>query len=584
MALKQLKWLILAGLILVAGGFFAPWENFTRNLQKHLFAQIYQLSGLNMDAQGEVALELAPHPGLRLTDVTLHDRFDAIHVDAPAMRARLRLGPLLFGRLEFDAFMLRKPDIHIDARRLILARADLANASRQLTDPAERIGKILIRSGTVSIFKDSAIPDTVVRDITAAVDWPKLGAPAAFSGHARWHELTGDLSGWVENPQGLMQGAASNAILRVHTPIAWTTYEGEISTAVNAQILGKISGKITDLPRLLENFHVMLPVPDMVQNLDFSGDLHGLRHEVSLVNASLQLDKVAYTGSMVLTGERGKPHLSATLSTDWLAFSPATGSSASPAPLQSISEQSKAFIANLFRDMRHADLDVRLFATTALFGPVKLQDAAISVLSNSDQLEISLGETQGYGGIVKFKSVIRSDGDRVSVEGSASATDLNSQNLAQDLAYTPSISGLLSGQMTWQTTGTSLAEWANNVAGTGQVSINQGEIGGFDTELALRHLADRSLGELLESHGGRTSFESLAAAFQLSGEDIRFQNGTLTSPTFAGAFAGSVNLVDGQCRISAQAHPLHAAPADPQLSLDITGPWNRPKIHPDMVK
>ncbi len=584
MAFKQLKWLIFIGLILVVGRFAVPWSGFTHNLQKSLVAQVRQMSGLDLNINGHVAFELVPHPGIRINDVTLQDRFGAIKMDVPSIRARLRLGPLLLGRLEFDAFKLRRPDIRIDAKKLILTQADLAMAMRQEDRLPDSIGKIHIKFGTISVFGDAPAADTIIRDVTATLDWPRLGAPAAFHGRGRWHDLSGSVSAWIESPKDLMLRGSSNAIVRLHSPIAAASYEGTISTAINPQVLGRISGKIIDLPRLLQNFHVTLPAPDLVQDLDFAGDLHGLQHEISLTNASLQLDSTTYTGSLALITERHKPHLSATLSTNQFVLDLGTNPAPPPVAVQNLSDESKSFVANLFRDMHHTDLDVRLSASTAILGPIKLQDAAISVLSNSDQLEVSLGETQGYGGIVKFKSLFRSSGDHVTAEGSASATNLTIRSLAHDLRRVSAFSGSLTGQMTWQTSGASLEEWLDNIAGTGQISISQGEMDGFDAELALRHLADKSLKSLMESHAGRTSFNRLAAGFELSGQHIHVQDGVVLSPTLSGTFSGDVSLADGTCRINANAHTLPARPSDTQLSLEVTGPWNTPKLRPDAVK
>jgi AsmA protein len=177
---------------------------------------------------GATTLSIYPHVAIGVEGLSIANPSDMgsdAVIQAPRLDTRLRLLPLLLGRVEFDEFQLTSPTIHLvvdneGRRNWTLAGSAVAErAVAKAPDPKDplavaldlQVGHLIVTDGT--LLYDNLVSDTreQMTELDLDIDWPSLGETASGRGRMMWRGEPVEFTGLIAAPLQLMRGGTSAA-------------------------------------------------------------------------------------------------------------------------------------------------------------------------------------------------------------------------------------------------------------------------------------------------------------------------------------------------------------------------------------
>ncbi|CAN1558407.1 AsmA [Rhabdaerophilaceae bacterium] len=230
------------------------------------------------------------------------------------------------------------------------------------------------------------------------------------------------------------------------------------------------------------------------------------------------------------------------------------------------------------------DLDIRLSTKQFRLGKVTLDDAALSIFTRRGRAEFAIADSRFAGGSLKARVALAQSQRGQDVRLQISGDRLESETLFEQAFGFSRLRGLGSFVLHAETNGSSVAEFASNLTGTGNVDIKAGQISGFDANRLMSRLADfRPEAAILAALGGRTAFEAISAHLIIREGRIEPGGSNLVAPRMFGLLDGWIDLAQQRHDMSIVLRRREEQPALPSdfFAFRIEGPLFAPTLRPD---
>ncbi len=412
------------------------------------------------------------------------DPSGALRVDADYFKGNLRILPLLVGRLEIASATLLKPRLVIDLDEnpmppdSAIGRAAEAKSETSEAAAADsaRLGSVSLVNGTARLKTKWAVSDLVIDDIDVTLDWRNLSSSASLTGKARVRGEFGDVAAWVAEPAELLRGGRSAMTLDIKTDVLALTTNGNLSASPKPEYSGHIRASSQALPKLLELIGYPIPRTSPLSRFRLVSDAKANAEGMSFSNLNLHLAGSDFEGSLAIETSEQKPLLSGTLATDLLSLDPFF------AHFQQIIGDDGQWNREPLdlRALTTANLDIRISAGRARLAHFEMQDAALSLLTRANRIDLSLAEAKAYRGLVKARASLSIGPEGVDLHAASSVTDLDVGALSWDAVGLPELTGSASAIVNIDTIGANLAELLQHLDGRLQVNAKQGDARGVD--------------------------------------------------------------------------------------------------------
>jgi AsmA protein len=230
------------------------------------------------------------------------------------------------------------------------------------------------------------------------------------------------------------------------------------------------------------------------------------------------------------------------------------------------------------------EADIRLSAARVRLPHAEFGRTAIAANVRGDRLVITVGEAQGFGGLVTGAiSVARSEtgadfGSQMHFSG------VNLQHCLSQLFDINLLSG--SGDLAFSVTssGRSVKELAGNLSGNVSVAATQGSVSGLDVEQVMRRLKRSPLARGGDLRAGRTPFDKLNIRLRIAQGLATIDDVALEGPNVRLAVTGTSSIPEREFNLAGTANLISAEPdAAPLFELPFTvkGQWTSPSIVAD---
>lgn len=560
-------------------------------LREAMIAEIRKATGLVALAQGRAVLVVLPQPHVNVEAVSFADPAGALRVEAQELKAYLRVGALLRGRLEIASATLVRPDIHVDlsargapvvgAPDSSLARALAAPAAKAQAADEARLGALTIVEGRAAVVAASGA-QSVLERIDATFDWRRPGDPARVAGSAAFRGYAAEFSVVVDRPAELLRGASSSVNLSLDGPTLSLSAQGEAAFAPKPQFSGRLAASAASLRKLAEagGYFVALPAP--LEDFSLTADVNLTTPAASFSNLRLRLDGNEYEGALAVLTEEERPALSGTLAAERVSMRPFF---ARLAPLVSRDGQ---WTREPFELDEHdlADLDLRISASRLALPGLELRDAAVSLMKRGPRLDVGLIEAGAGQGTVKGRASFVKTEAGLEARVSAALNGVDAAALQPSGGEPRRLSGAAVASASAQGTGRSMAELMRSLEGSAQASLAQGEILGLNLAAGLRSVQGRPLSLAQDIRYGSTSFESAGFGLKIAHGVAQIVDGRLDGRSFELAFAGRIDLgeraLDAQATAQSTAKPADASDRAPRrFSFEVSGPFDDLVLTPD---
>jgi AsmA protein len=552
-------------------------------------SQIRAVTGLDPLLRGPMSVSMFPVPTVEFSDVALGEPVAGeTALAAQQLTVNLRLMPLLVRRIEIADISVVRPRIavtvdadgHTNWSPLIdiLARALKPNAERD-----ERVlsfSEIGIKDGVVALRVPDRNVDETLEGVELSLAWPSIARSFAATGHFTWHDEVVNGSLTIANFAGALAGDDSGLKFRASTGPLKAAFDGAMSYRPSLKIDGTLAADTSSLREALRwSGGHSLPAGGFGRfALKARAAVNG--GAISLSDLNVELDGNVAEGALSYA-TTGRQMFQGTLAVERLDLRPYVST------FRLIADNTRDWDRrSLTLDWFDGwDADLRLSAARVQFAQAELGRTAVAANMRSGRLLVTVGESQGFGGVVTGTIAVAKSGSRAEFGSQMQFSNVDLEKCLGQLFGMNRLEGSGSLAFSMDSTGHTVQELAGNLNGTVQVAAKEGALNGWNVEQMMRRLQRSPLSAGGDFRSGRTPFEKLNIRFRIVQGLATIEDVVLEGPSVLLALTGTTSIPAREFNLSGTANLISSAAPDAtglfELPFTVRGQWGSPSIVPD---
>lgn len=568
---RRVVFLIALISLAILGLAAAPWTLTGSGLATLVTQHMKDRYGLDLRVDGRSTFALLPIPRVKFENVTFQLPQQTLKAEGGTLRGELRLLPLVLGRIELSDLALSEARITGSLKALQAVKwADVLKDR-----PDATYARRLIVS--TSSLRWSDLKDANLDKVNLVVSWAGADEPLKMVGSARWRDEMVSIEQASAYPDLLASGHLSPVSLILSAPSGRLAVTGEALIGDDPQITGESSIQATSVRNFTRWSGMALPFGSLMQALSIKGDFSMSRRRLSWPSVAVTMGADKLEGTMSVLFDTEHPLITGTLAADKLnlsdLFMPFLQTRT---PSGNWSEE-----AIDLADTTGSNLDLRLSASTAEVGRLRLDDMAASVLVRPGRIEASIGRAEFHSGTLKGRLSLASVNDLVEFKSQGTFSGVDIAPFLSAIGEPRWITGRAQGQFQFEGTGQNPEAVVRQADGRSSISVEDGELVGISLEDALRRVEKRPLLASLNWKGGRTPFHQAQAQIVMKDGVGEVTEGHLTTPALQASLQGQVLMVDRTLRLKAQISSAGSADPSPVIGFDVGGGWDNVVVTPD---
>lgn len=575
---RLLSLMSLAAFVVALSAACLPWSVATPRLRAFVARDFARTYGLAMTAAGPTEVTLLPLPRLGFRDVRLAagDGAGPVLAEGGALSLQLSLLALLTGRLEVNTLGLDGATVYLPAN---------AHDGRW-SEPLRRLGARLGADGAshprrISLSRATAkgldprdgSPQTA-RDLDLTLSWPLWSAQAEIFGSFQWSAMPTRFAVSGLRVIDLLDGGSTPFALTASWAAGSLTAEGNgLVAAEGLTLTGLGQFETRSLPETLAWAGGNVALSPFVAAFGLTGNFEMNGRQLLLPNVRVSFGDNRLEGAGAVSFGRDRPAVQATLAAETLNLAPlladllrAVGVTAAPA-----GSPDWRLRALALAPYTGGDLDLRISAGAARFGPLLAEDLAASVLVRDGNIEASLSRASVAGGTLKGRLALATAPKDAAVTEAKVQGTFDRLDLAAfpgDLRPENWILGTAQGQFQAEGSGADLYALLQHLDGHAGLSVDGGTLIGFD----LNEAAQRN--RMPARRVGRTAFERATLSLRFRDGIGEITEGTMEANVLAASLRGTVSLPDRRCDTLAEISARGTASEKrPPMRFRIAGPF-----------
>jgi AsmA protein len=552
-------------------------------------AEIRNVTGLDLVLRGDVAVSLFPSGSISFSDVTLGDDAKPA-LAADRLTARLRFFPLLIGRAEIADVSLVHPHINVSFDRdgrsnwsgLVetLARAVGPKANRPAD--AASFTEIRIDDGTIALDDAARGITETFRDVDLALAWPSISRSFAATGRFVWHDAPIDGSVTLADFAAALAGDRSGLKLRLTGAPLKFAFEGNWSFKPTLKIEGTLAADSPSLRDTLRWAGIKPITGSGFGRFALKSKTSVSSGTIALSPVNVELDGNVAEGVLTFVTD-GRQALQGTLAADELNLTPYISA------VRLLTNNDHEWNGGPLKidSFSGFDLDLRLSAAKIAIGQAKLGRTAIAANLRSGKLNVTIGESQAFGGILKGSLALAPPdaGGAAEFKSQLQFTDVDLDACLGEMFQFHRLDGHGDMAVTIGATGNSVLALTRTLNGTADLIGRQGALVGWNVEQLLRRLERRPLSGTGDFRNGRTPFEKLTVNLKITDGVATVDNVNLEGSKVRLGLAGSASIFSRDFDLRGVAALASANAGEPQPTFElpfvVQGPWDDPIMLPD---
>jgi len=545
--------------------------------------EIHAVTGLDPTLRGGISVALFPHASVTFRDVLLGDNGGAQPaVAADELTARLRYFPLLAGRIEIADVTLVRPTIDVafasgDRTNWSGLTASLAHAVEPNPSRTASFSEIGIRDGTVMVHDAEKQLSERLDNVEFQVAWPSISRSFAANGRFVWHKETVNANLTLSDFLAALTGQNSSVKLRLTSKPLNLAFDGTASNQPTLKMDGTLN---VDSPSLRDAMRWTGK-----SRLPFGGfGPFALRAQsgvgngaISLTDVNVELDGNRAEGALTLTVDDHRA-VQGTLAADSLDLTPYVAG----IRLMATNERKWDRLPIALDGLADFNLDLRLSAASIKIADARLGRTAVAANMSGGKLNVTIGESQAFGGAAKGSFGLGSANDGVEVTSHVQFEDVDLANCLGHIFGLHKLDGR--GTLAIDIEGTGNSVWAltHTLNGTASLNAHDGALTGIDVEQLLRRLDKRPLSGNGDFRTGRTPFDRLALNIKIEQGMVSVQDLHIDGPAVRLTLAGQASVPTRDLDLQGTATLVSTSTASEfDLPFVVEGPWDHPMMLPD---
>ena len=608
---------VLVAVVVAAAQMFIP----TGAIRDRVVAAVHEGTGRNLAINGRLAVSLFPTLEVAADDVTLSN---APWAEATPMvrlarlEVRLKVLPLLSGRVEVGSFVLDRPvvDLRTDGHghanwQFSSTPAAGAGAAAPATKPPESkapeskapaggagighrlsqisLGDVRVTGGRLTYTDGASGAVSSFDDIDLSIALPNLDSPLVVKGSLRFRDKSVKLALSVPTPRALMTANGGRIQALLTSDPATAAFDG--TAALTAPLHAEGDASLT-LPSLRAALAWIAGKPPALPGSGFgpasvAGHLTVNGDKVAFARAHFALDAAKGVGDLAYAGGGPRPEVRGSLSVDRLDLNPYLGSAPAPAgatkggaaapaagkPAAVTTAAKKEGWSDAPIDvsaLRAANVDLALEAGAITAGKVAIGKSTVRIVLRDGRLTLDPIAVALYLGTLKGRMALDAAGAVPAVTAQIAMDKVAAGPLLAAVANYNDLTGDLGGNVDLSSQGATERQLIGALAGKGRLSLGHGAFAGID----LVGLVKGAGGS-----GGRTEITEASGSFTVARGVATNRDLRLASSLLSATGSGTVDLPQRilDYRLNTKLASAISVP------VKVSGPWDHIAWAPDLA-
>ena len=613
------KFLIVCGgviaVIIVAAiaiPFLVPTETWKTQIERRTSAA----SGRKLVIAGPVRLSVLPTIAVVANDVSFANApgaHDPTMASFAKLEIRIRLLPLLSGKLTIDQLILEKPVIHLevdvrgrpnwdfsgDAKAIPPATAQQGNGN---SFGNFELGNIRLSDGSITYADARSNAHYEVSDVNAKLLFPDFDGPLKADGSFQWNDQSVAITGEVTRPGAAMNGGISVVGFTIDAKPIHFNFGGKTTGAKPATLTGALELSVPNVRELAAWLRQPIATPDMgLGPLDIKGTFTAQGPKVSFTEASYKLDDIEATGDFVVDTGGHVPYLKAFLATSMMDFNPylvqpMTGNGKAdpsdqiaPSPADRASQGWSNEPIDISA-LKAFNADISLSVGGLKYHDLNCGKSILSIELKDGRLVADLPDLALYSGTGKAHLTVDGSVATPTIALTTNLANIEVWPLLKDAITLESIRGTANADFTLATTGMSQRGLISGLNGKGNVLVKNGSVSGLDLGAMISNIGS-AFSDAGSDKEQQTGFSDATATFTMTDGVLRNNDLSMEAPLFRANGKGNIDLPKRTInyRIEPKLVP------DPRgqggwknaigigVPIDISGPWDKIEYSPDLI-
>ena len=223
------------------------------------------------------------------------------------------------------------------------------------------------------------------------------------------------------------------------------------------------------------------------------------------------------------------------------------------------------------------DLDLRLSAASIKIATAQLGRTAIAANMRNGKLDVTIGESQAFGGIAKGSLGLASADGGVAVTSHVQFVDVDLASCLGQVFGIRKLEGRGNLALNIEGSGASVLAVTNTLNGTASLTAHDGALAGINVEQLLRRLERRPLSGNGDFRTGRTPFDQFALSLKIEQGQVSVDDMHLDGPAVRLAVGGQVSVPTRDLDLKGVATLISSETANEfDLPFVVQGPVGRP--------
>jgi len=599
---------VLVGLV-VAVPFFVPTSVYAEKISE----AVESATGRTLTLGGDVGFSLFPSVGVTAGNVAFANAPGAAEPHMATLKSlevRLKVMPLLSGKVEVESFVLVEPVIRleIDPRghaNWVFGEPGAA-AAPSPAEPAPtggpalaglRLDDVRLTGGRILYSDARSGLREEVRDVNMTVALPGLDEPLKAKGSLAWHDKTIDIDATVERPGALLAGGASPLAVSIVGEPLKLAFKGAVANAPRLKADGGLELDVPSIRGLAAWAGAPIEAPgDTLGPLSIEGTVAVDGPTYAVRDADIRLDAIAAKGAVTAETGGAKPVVTGRLDVgdlDINPYLPPEVGDAPPAPTTpQVADPAPATWSEApmdFSGLKAADLDFDLTVKSILARQIRVGQSALSLRVRDGRLTADLKDLALYDGSGKGTVTLDASGSVPTMRKTFTLSGVQAQPFLKDAAGFERLAGTARTEFEIAARGASQKAMVETLNGRGSFAFEDGAIVGINLAAMIRNVStaflDPTAGETRQ-----TDFSELSGTFAITDGILRNQDLELKSPLIRVGGAGSANLPART--VDYRVEPKIAATTEGQggvgqvaglmVPVIVSGPWHDLSFRPDI--
>jgi AsmA protein len=622
------KLLIAAGILvvlvvgaLVALPMFVPVER----IKDELVAQVRNATGRDLSIQGKVSVSAFPSLSVQVSNVALSSPAGFSSKDLVrlgALDVRLKLLPVLSGRVEVDSFVLIDPTITLEVDRNGKANwvFDAPDGKNAAPKPAAKqgepaagaspaaipeisLGDVRIANGRLIYIDGPAKTREEVEAIDLAVGLKSLSDPLTAKGALKWRSKAVELALTVAKPRALIEGGTTAADISIGSDAVKLAYKGDVTGGKAAGIKGVLDLSVPSI-RTLAQWATGKPLEMAGSGLgpfSLKGDLAAGGTRVGLTRADIVLDAIKAKGDFTVDTGGVRPALKGRLDVETLDLNPylppeqpAKAGAAAPSPSSGGGGGGKAAKSDWSDDpidasgLKAADVDFNLSVAALKVRKIVVGKSALHLLLKDGRLAADLTELALYKGAGKGRIALDGSQPGIGLDAGFALKGLQAEPFLTDAADFSRLDGTATFDVQVAGKGRTQRQLIQDLDGKGAVSFLNGSIKGINLAAMVRNVTSAFTGASKEAE--KTDFAELGGTFTITNGIVSNQDLAMKSPLLRVEGKGTVELpprtvhyrIDPKAVASLEGQGGKSDATGIGVPVIVEGPWDNLSYRPDL--